>query len=80
MGQSEETRVVVDRLLRAIAAGEPTQIAGVYAEHVSWQLAWPEDDMTAPYRGFVIDRLVPTSKTITAPSPNLRCPKSRTPR
>jgi len=44
MGQSEETRVVVDRLLRAIAAGEPTQIAGVYAEHVSWQLAWPEDE------------------------------------
>ncbi|MFJ9110772.1 nuclear transport factor 2 family protein [Streptomyces sp. NPDC102283] len=36
------TREVVEELLRRIGGGNPEHIAGMYAEHGDWKLAWPE--------------------------------------
>ncbi len=44
MAQPEETRAVVENLLERVAAGDPAKIAELYAEHVAWELAWPEDE------------------------------------
>ena len=38
------TRETVDELLRRIAAGDPEQIAQLYAEEVDWWLDWPDGD------------------------------------
>jgi ketosteroid isomerase-like protein len=38
------TRETVDELLRRIAAGDPQQIAQLYAEEVDWRLGWPDGD------------------------------------
>jgi ketosteroid isomerase-like protein len=38
------TRETVDELLRRIAAGDPEQIAQLYAEEVDWRLDWPDGD------------------------------------
>lgn len=41
-----DTRETVTELLRRIAAGDPTKIAELYAERISWQLNWPDGDYT----------------------------------
>lgn len=38
------TRETVNELLRRIAGGDHTKIAELYAEQISWKLAWPTDD------------------------------------
>jgi uncharacterized protein len=45
------TRETVDELLRRIAAGDPEQIAQLYAEEVDWRLDWPDGDyaQTVPW-------------------------------
>lgn len=42
-----DTRTVVEALLQRIAAGDPAEIAELYAEHVDWRLGWPEDEHAA---------------------------------
>jgi len=39
-----DTRTLVETLLARIAAGDPAEIAELYAERVDWKLAWPEDE------------------------------------
>jgi len=39
-----DTRETVDELLRRIAVGNPTSIAELYAEQISWKLNWPTGD------------------------------------
>ncbi|WP_395311652.1 nuclear transport factor 2 family protein [Mycobacterium sp. AMU20-3851] len=41
-----DTRETVTELLRRIAAGDPTKIAELYAERISWKLNWPAGDYT----------------------------------
>ncbi len=41
-----DTRETVTELLCRIAAGDPTKIAELYAEQISWQLNWPDGDYT----------------------------------
>ncbi|WP_232660965.1 nuclear transport factor 2 family protein [Pseudonocardia sp. TRM90224] len=45
------TRETVDELLRRVAAGDPEQIAEMYADHVTWMVNWPEGDysQTTPW-------------------------------
>jgi uncharacterized protein len=45
------TRQTVDELLRRIAAGDPEQIAQLYADQVDWRLDWPDGDyaQTVPW-------------------------------
>jgi ketosteroid isomerase-like protein len=45
------TRETVDELLRRVAAGDPEQIAQLYADGVDWQLDWPDGDysQTVPW-------------------------------
>ncbi len=45
------TREAVDELLRRVAAGDPEQIAQLYAEEVDWRLDWPDGDysQTVPW-------------------------------
>lgn len=47
MESSENTRAVVYNLLQRIGAGDPAKIAELYAEQVTWQLAWPQDEFDA---------------------------------
>ncbi|MEU8136873.1 nuclear transport factor 2 family protein [Streptodolium elevatio] len=42
------TRIVVDDLLRRIAAGDPDHIAGLYADGADWKLDWPESEHGRP--------------------------------
>ncbi|MGW0158987.1 nuclear transport factor 2 family protein [Mycobacterium sp. NPDC003323] len=39
-----DTRETVNELLRRIAVGDPTEVAALYAEQISWKLNWPDDD------------------------------------
>lgn len=39
-----DTRETVNELLRRIAVGDPTSIAELYAEQISWKLNWPTGD------------------------------------
>jgi len=38
------TQTVIEDLLQRTTAGDPARIAELYAEHVAWELAWPEDE------------------------------------
>lgn len=38
------TRDVVEALLHRIAAGDPAEIAALYAARVDWKVGWPEDE------------------------------------
>lgn len=38
----DNTRTVVEELLRRIGEGDPERIAEMYAEQGDWKLAWPE--------------------------------------
>ncbi|MGW0182518.1 nuclear transport factor 2 family protein [Nocardia sp. NPDC003345] len=42
MKSATNTRAAVERLLRAIGAGDPELIAELYAEQGDWKLNWPE--------------------------------------
>jgi len=44
MSEPEATRTVVENLLQRVGTGSPSEIAGLYAERVTWTLAWPEDE------------------------------------
>jgi uncharacterized protein len=46
-----DTRQTVDELLRRVAAGDPEQIAQLYADEVDWRLDWPDGDysQTVPW-------------------------------
>lgn len=39
-----DTRATVEELLSRIGRGDPQHIADMYAEHVDWQLNWPEEE------------------------------------
>jgi ketosteroid isomerase-like protein len=41
-----DTRETVNELLQRIAVGDHTRIAELYAEQISWKLAWPTGDYT----------------------------------
>jgi uncharacterized protein len=45
------TRETVDELLHRVAAGDPEQIAQLYADEVNWRLDWPDGDysQTVPW-------------------------------
>jgi uncharacterized protein len=43
-----DTRAAVEELLNRIGCGDPERIADMYAEHVDWQLNWPEDEHGGP--------------------------------
>jgi uncharacterized protein len=40
---TDETRRVVAELMTRIAAGDPDEIAALFAEPVDWQLTWPAE-------------------------------------
>ncbi|MFE7412925.1 nuclear transport factor 2 family protein [Streptomyces laurentii] len=42
MAATATTRAVVEELLRRIGAGDPEEIAALYAERSDWKLDWPE--------------------------------------
>lgn len=42
-----DTRETVNELLRRITVGDPTNIAELYAEQISWKLNWPTGDYAA---------------------------------
>ena len=46
-----DTRQTVNELLRRVAAGDPEQIAQLYADEVDWRLDWPDGDysQTVPW-------------------------------
>ena len=46
-GADAETRGLVSEFLTRLAAGDPTQIAGLFAESVDWKLDWPEGGHSA---------------------------------
>jgi uncharacterized protein len=41
------TRGTVEELLRRIGAGDPDEIAQLYADEVDWRLDWPDGDYAA---------------------------------
>lgn len=41
---TENTRAVIEELLRRIGAGDPAAVADLYAEEVDWRLGWPDDE------------------------------------
>lgn len=43
-----DTRATVEELLNRIGQGKPRHIADMYAEHVDWQLNWPEEEHGGP--------------------------------
>lgn len=44
MDQAERTRTAVHALLQRVGGGDPAKIAALYADAVTWTLAWPEDE------------------------------------
>jgi len=65
---------MVMELLRRVAAGDPEDIAELYADEVAWNLDWPAGLTGAPSRGSDTGRLVQGSPSTSASSPNTTLP------
>jgi len=44
MTESVTTRTLIENFLQVSGGGDPAAIAKLYAEQVTWTLAWPEDE------------------------------------